>query len=291
MVIDDSGAAVDLYREAQLFPGPSTEGHLLTQHGLRVNGPLFPNPAEGSANLLVAVTSEGAPAIVKLLAGIVSADGTHHAGGAEAEACKALMEDEENELPDVPLVPVRIITLVLGAEHKSTVGRAPGVYEALQMPRYVTSLAQMVPLPPMAVLAGGRRMAAAVEWIHKKNYTHMDIKADNIFVDSEGRWRLGDFGSAVPIDSPVTSTTTWFAPGRLLGCPAKPQYDWHMLAVALVCEVNRNNWKQLLVEGSYSPAHKLIAAVEELHGREGCDELALFLNGLLQKAGYPEVVQ
>lgn len=45
----------------------------------------------------------------------------------------------------------------------------------------------MLPLTPWAVLAGGRRMATALEWIHGKGYTHMDVKADNVLVDTEGR--------------------------------------------------------------------------------------------------------
>ncbi|EFJ49154.1 hypothetical protein VOLCADRAFT_104361 [Volvox carteri f. nagariensis] len=283
MVLGDCNDAVDLYREAELFPGPSTEGHLLTQHGLRVNGPLFPNPAEGSASLLIGTTREGLPVIVKLLAQVSSADSDQQPGGAEAEACRALMESKP---ASVPLVPAHILTFKLGAEHKSTVNRVPGLYAALCMPRYVSSLVKMVPLPAAAVLAGGRRMAAALEWIHQKEYTHMDVKGDNIFVDSKGRWWLGDFGSTVRTGSPVTSTTLFFAPCTLLGLPAKSQYDWHMLAVALVCEMNRNSWKELLIKGGCSPPENLIAAVKELHRREGCEELACFLNQLLKRAGY-----
>ncbi|KAG2424483.1 hypothetical protein HXX76_014535 [Chlamydomonas incerta] len=282
MVLPDCDAAVELYREAQLFPGPSTEGHLLTQLGLTVNGPLFPNPADGPASLLVGATNDGSPVVVKLLGG-VGAAGAQQPGGAEAEACRALMESKPAA---VPLVPARIVTFELGNDHVSIVGRAPGLHAAICMPRYVSSLASMVQLPAAAVLAGGRRMVAALEWIHDKTYIHMDVKADNIFVDPKGRWWLGDFGSAVRKGSPVTSTTTWFAPRKLLGLPAEPQYDWHMLAVALVVECNRKSWKELLVEDGCSPAKNLIAAVKELHGRHGCAELARFLNDeLLTRAG------
>ncbi|GIL71846.1 hypothetical protein Vretimale_670 [Volvox reticuliferus] len=282
MVVPDCNAAVDLYREAQLFPGPSTEGHLLTQLGLRVNGPLFPNPADGPANLLVGATDDGSPVVVKLLRG-VGAAGAQQPGGSEAEACRVLMESKPAA---VPLVPVRIVTFEIGIDHVSVVGRAPGLYAALCMPRYVSSLTSMVPLPAAAVLAGGRRMVAALEWIHGKKYIHMDVKADNIFVDAEGRWWLGDFGSAVRKGSLVTSTTACFAPRKVLDLPAEPQYDWHMLAVALVCEMNRKNWKELLVEDGCSPSKNLIAAVKELHGRDGCAELARFLNDeLLTRAG------
>jgi hypothetical protein len=62
-----------------------------------------------------------------------------------------------------------------------------------------------------------------------------------------------------------------------------------MLAVALVCEVNRNNWKELLIEDGCSPAKNLIAAVKELERREGCKELFSFLNQLLRKAACEQV--
>ena len=34
--------AEDLYQEASLLPGASTKNHLMTQHNLAVNGPLYP---------------------------------------------------------------------------------------------------------------------------------------------------------------------------------------------------------------------------------------------------------
>ncbi|EFJ41917.1 hypothetical protein VOLCADRAFT_98005 [Volvox carteri f. nagariensis] len=40
IVLGDCNDAVDLYREALLFPGPSTMGHLLMQHGLRARAAL-----------------------------------------------------------------------------------------------------------------------------------------------------------------------------------------------------------------------------------------------------------
>ncbi len=173
IVVTDCDDAVDLYREAALFPGPSTEGHLLQQRGLRVNGPLFPNPAEGSANLLAATARGGRPVIVKMLAGRVSPGSTEQPGGAEAEACRVL----QDKMPaGVPLVPVRIATFKVGPQHSTTAGRGEGQHAVLVMQRYPSSLTAMVPLEAPDVLAGGRRMVAALKWIHKKGYVHMDVK-------------------------------------------------------------------------------------------------------------------
>lgn len=74
-----------LYRDVQLFPGSSTQQHLFTQHGLRVNGPLYSNPAEGPACLLVATKASGQPAIVKMLSNVT---GEQQPGGTEAAACR-----------------------------------------------------------------------------------------------------------------------------------------------------------------------------------------------------------
>jgi hypothetical protein len=52
------------------------------------------------------------------------------------------------------------------------------------------------------------------------------LQADNIFMDMAGTWWLGDLGSAVRVGEKVTSTTSWFSPGGLIGKTAKQEYDW-----------------------------------------------------------------
>ncbi|KXZ44093.1 hypothetical protein GPECTOR_74g707 [Gonium pectorale] len=149
-------------------------------------------------------------------------------GGSEAAACRELYAD----MPaDVPLAGVTILTLELGPEHSELTGHGPGLYSVLKMPLYASSLAKLPAAPPGAVLTGAQRMVAAVEWIHSKGYIHMDIKADNVFVDAEGR---------------------------------------HMLAVMVVIELVRyfrctirdwkEGWTELLVEGGCAPYAKLKAA-------------------------------
>ena len=62
----------------------------------------------------------------------------------------------------------------------------------------------------------------------------------------QGNWWLGDFGSAVSVGQPVVSTTAWFSSENLIGKPAHPQHDWYMLAVALVCELHKDDWQSVL---------------------------------------------
>lgn len=112
----------------------------------------------------------------------------------------------------------------------------------------------------------------------------------NILVDMDGQWALADFGGVVQAGEPIEEITQQFAPlPKLLGKPAHPQYDWHMLAVALAVELCQDTWHEQLVEndkthGMYAPLHRLEAVIQaascpalvELFGRilGKCTEIA-----------------
>jgi hypothetical protein len=60
-----------------------------------------------------------------------------------------------------------------------------------------------------------------------------------------------------------------------------------MLAVALVCELNKATWKDLLLEDGCTPRHKLVAAVSAISNKPATDGLAgvaNLLNNLLLRA-------
>ena len=146
--------AVDLYEDAKLMPGASTGRHLRTQHGLVVNGPLFPNPAEGPACLLYAAQN-GRPCVVKMLDGHVLPGESGSPGGTEARAVRygrtLLRQGHKSHFPliffralctnlpsEAPLAQCKLITLVLPPEHTECTGRAPSFYAALVMPKYAS---------------------------------------------------------------------------------------------------------------------------------------------------------
>uniref|UniRef100_A0A0G4GU93 Protein kinase domain-containing protein n=1 Tax=Chromera velia CCMP2878 TaxID=1169474 RepID=A0A0G4GU93_9ALVE len=52
-------------------------------------------------------------------------------------------------------------------------------------------------------------LSSAVKYVHEKDFVHCDIKAANVYLDSEGTAKLGDFGSARKIG-------VWAAPGSKL---------------------------------------------------------------------------
>jgi hypothetical protein len=67
----------------------------------------------------------------------------------------------------------------------------------------------------------------------------MDVKEGNIFIDVKGTWWLGDFGSCVYVNDPVTSTTISCYPVNVIGLPAKFRYDFYMLCVALADRMDK----------------------------------------------------
>lgn len=45
------------------------------------------------------------------------------------------------------------------------------------------------------------QIAHAVEYIHSKEYAHLDLKLNNIMMDEFFNIRIGDFGSAIKLDN------------------------------------------------------------------------------------------
>src|SRR5690606_5020985 len=73
------------------------------------------------------------------------------------------------------------------------------------------------PMPLRQIERYLREVAAALDYAHRQNVIHRDIKPDNILINSEGYSVLSDFGIAKLVgadDSRLTAT------GGLVGTPA-----------------------------------------------------------------------
>ena len=73
------------------------------------------------------------------------------------------------------------------------------------------------PLPRNQVIQLGIDIATALETLENRNLVHRDIKPDNIFIDDEGHFKLGDFGTARVLEvtgnaSTKTGTPNYMAP-------------------------------------------------------------------------------
>lgn len=109
--------------------------------------------------------------------------------------------------------------------------------EVLVMPRFVETLQDPQVRSPECILTQTKRIVGALNYIHEHNRVHMDVKAGNIFVSDSGDWYLGDFGSCVPLDSPIVSYTEMLYWDILPPpSPARFEYDWAMLGVCVLIQ-------------------------------------------------------
>ena len=139
---------------------------------------------------------------------------------------------------------------------------------ALLMRRYAQSLALAPQLDLAAVRVGVVRLQGALQFMHSRGWVHMDVKSDNVVMDTFGQWLLCDIGSCTRTGQPVTSYTDRFHPERLMLQAAVPGYDWDMLLVLLLVEADKKGWQGLLsVETSRVSTQLLYAALERLTRR------------------------
>jgi hypothetical protein len=83
-----------------------------------------------------------------------------------------------------------------------------------------------------AVEAG---VVAALACLHAAELVHSDVTPNNIFL-VDGAWKLGDFNTCVPRDSPIVGLPKdrrYVFPGVELGDRARPEMDAYGLAAVL----------------------------------------------------------
>jgi serine/threonine protein kinase len=105
------------------------------------------------------------------------------------------------------------------------------------MPYYSTTLESIGrPLDDTSAVKLVSQMTIALSILHGKNLAHMDVKPSNIFVDSQGSFFLGDFGSVATIGRVASSTTWAFVPSDVVQSPsllASANHDWWMLGMTV----------------------------------------------------------
>ena len=103
------------------------------------------------------------------------------------------------------------------------------------------------PLDTLDAIDVAAEIAAALAAVHRAGFVHQDIKPANVFVTTDGRIKLLDFGLAVLSGSlpsgpgwsrkagrpSVLGTTNYISPERILRLPADPRSDLFSLGAVI----------------------------------------------------------
>jgi len=96
------------------------------------------------------------------------------------------------------------------------------------------------PLDTCLLLSAAKNVSSALGHCHSKGIIHLDVKPANILVNSQGIFKLGDFGCSVATSTPaldvdhfLVGTPGYQAPEFLRGSPPSPRCDVYSLAILL----------------------------------------------------------
>lgn len=80
-----------------------------------------------------------------------------------------------------------------------------------------------------------KNMVSALLYLKEQGIVHRDVKPDNIFIDANGRYKLGDFGLAIKVENaiskgPIVGSPMYMAPELLLstGKPSSASDMWSL---------------------------------------------------------------
>lgn len=87
----------------------------------------------------------------------------------------------------------------------------------------------------------GSELAQVLGYVHAQGVVHRDVKPSNVLVDSDGRFRLADFGISHLVDAsgltpaePSAGTTPYLSPEQVQRRPTGPPADVYALALVLL---------------------------------------------------------
>jgi serine/threonine-protein kinase len=118
-------------------------------------------------------------------------------------------------------------------------GRPYIVMEYLPEPDLKEIIVRYAPLADDKVAQVGIDCCRALEWAHRQNLVHRDVKPQNVLFTSDGVAKLADFGLAAAVgeagvvDGRVLGTAAYMAPEQAQGLPASPQSDIYSLGCVL----------------------------------------------------------
>ncbi|KAJ9534451.1 hypothetical protein QJQ45_016148 [Haematococcus lacustris] len=228
----DDTLLLQLYQSVAATPHSSTKAFFQRKDGLVFNGP-YSSGMLAQAVLLIAFQQHTKPLLAKFTVDPVDIEHEYR------------VLSRMSESPPVPGIvgPVQLIRCnggdVISSAHGGwhwlereqqrlrgdaeaipdvTLLAGPSIRArcAMVMPLYPATL-QHVPCPmdPASLLRCGQQLRHTLTCIHSKGYGHNDVKASNVFLDSEGNCILGDFGAAQQLGAVPRECTNTHWPAEL----------------------------------------------------------------------------
>lgn len=201
-LIDEPGAAAELYYTASRIPRSATE-IVLREQGISVAQPF--RASDPSKAVLLHAFRGGYPMILK----VSSPASIHH----EISVMEKIKDDaDKNSL--VVIEEVRFESATIEITHDDGGLSIPyaRVRSGLLMKHFQTTLAQCkIPLTETVILNYGKQLKRAIQHMHKNGYCHLDIKPSNVFL-LEANCYLGDYGAAKPIGQEIIECTRNYYP-------------------------------------------------------------------------------
>jgi hypothetical protein len=236
-----SNACVDLYETVKVLPSSFTRGVIQSDMKISINGPM----SLAQPNILLAADLDTEKLLLIKLLRIPETTSSQStlskkdAVTAEIEACTNLTKENILGLVKCDVVEVTV-------HHSEGLNVSPGEWAAIKMDRYMSSLTETPQLSEKVLYRGFSRILKALKAMHALGLVHMDVKSDNVFVDVDLNWDLGDFGSTRKIGTQVWSYTKVLNPYAI---PVKatqiPSMDYVLLCITIAVELKKDHWKDL----------------------------------------------
>ena len=258
--------ALDIYQDYKNLPKTFTCNCITDSLGITVKKPAF---GDAKPLIMCAIGAQGEPLIVKLLR--IDPDASSERKlllDMEIQACEVLNLSDKSK--GISLIQAKIADINLPEPQLNIYTQ--GRMKAIVMPRYATTIAQSSKFPIEVIAREGRKILEALKFMHDRNIVHMDVKGDNMLLDWNGNWLLGDFDSCRFIGEAILSTTEMFYHSRLSGTPAHPRHDYFMLLVVLIIESlpKKRNFVEVLFDADEERVS--LAKVKEMAGKPTSSE-------------------
>jgi len=216
---EDSACAARIYTEVMSFPSNDPKEELAKNHIYLVVPPLIGGGVVHGINGTVPIT-------IKFLR---SEDRTSEI----ARTLKFIAQDFQHP----SLIPITVIKCTSSVL----------IYSMPHLPSLATELFSALHAPPVASpeymdLIASRLVsdvAPALQYLHDRNWVHMDVKLGNMGLNSDGKFILFDVGSASEIGGEPTFVTERYVPAEVCLIdnavlnPA-PVWDWYALATSVM---------------------------------------------------------